>query len=208
MIIASFFEDEDDLHLVGQITRSLGLPDIKDEPVRLKGYDPTKLRNRLSNKVKGEWDRLVIVLDADRAPDGGPTRRWQEVRAALRAAGIDIPDGLNTSNGLLHDLPGDRRIAVWLFPDCQSEGAMEDFVLQRLVPVGDALLAHAETVVDALPEKRFPQKDLQKARMRSWLSWQKRPGSPPGQAVSEKTLKVDEARIGAFASWLRGAIGP
>ena len=79
-------------------------------------------------------------------------------------------------------------------------------MLQRLVPDGDALLGHAETVVDALPEKRFPAKFTQKARMRSWLAWQARPGIPPGRAVSEKVLTVSEARLGTFAQWLRSAL--
>ena len=79
-------------------------------------------------------------------------------------------------------------------------------MLQRLIADGDALLGHAATVVDALPEKRFPAKYTQKARMRSWLAWQKRPGVPPGQAVSENVLTVSEERLGAFAAWLRLAL--
>lgn len=207
MNIVSLFEDEDDLHLCGQIARRLGLPELKEEPIALKGYDPTKLRKKLAIIVKAEWDRLVLVLDADRAPDGGPARRWKEVLDALRAAKIDIPGDASTKDGLTHDLADGRRVAVWLFPDCRSEGAMEDFMLQRLVPDGDALLGHAETVVDALPEKRFPLKFTQKARMRSWLAWQVRPGLPPGRAVGENVLTVSEARLGTFAQWLRSALG-
>jgi hypothetical protein len=185
----------------------LGLPELKRRPTSLKGYDPTKLSKQLATVAKTDWARLVLVLDADCAPVGGPARRWREVLDALRAAKIDIPGDVSTEDGLVHDLADGRRIAVWLFPDCRSEGAMEDFMLQRLVPDGDALLGHAETVVDALPDKRFPPKYTQKARMRSWLAWQVRPGLPPGRAVSEKVLTVDEARLGTFASWLRSALG-
>lgn len=206
MKITSLFEDEDDLHLCGQIALRLGL-ELKQQPTPLKGYDPTKLRKQLAIVTKAEWDRLVLVLDADRAPDGGPTRRWKEVFDALRAVKLDIPGDASTEDGLIHDLADGRRIAVWLFPDCRSEGAMEDFMLQRLVPDGDALLGHAATVVGALPEKRFPLKYTQKARMRSWLAWQVRPGLPPGRAVSENVLTVSEARLGTFASWLRSALG-
>ena len=206
MNIASLFEDEDDLHLFGQLARRLGLPELKDKPTSLKGYDPPKLKKKLANVAKTDWERIVLVLDADRAPEGGPERRWKEVLDALRAAAIDIPGNASTEDGLVHDLADGRRVAVWLFPDCRTEGAIEDFVLQRLVPDGDALLGHAETVVDALPDRRFPPKFVQKARMRSWLAWQRRPGLPPGRAVSENVLTVSEARLGTFASWLRRAI--
>ncbi len=74
MNIASLFEDEDDLQLFGQIALRLGLPRLKDKPASLQGYDPPKLRKRLADLVKTDWDRLVIVLDADRAPEGGPAR--------------------------------------------------------------------------------------------------------------------------------------
>ena len=207
MNIASLFEDEDDLQLFGHLARGLGLPDLKQRPTPLRGYDPPKLKQQLALVEKTGCDRIVIVLDADRAPDGGPARRWKEVLDALRAVKIDIPGDVSTEDGLIHDLDDGRRIAVWLFPDCRSEGAMEDFVLQRLVSEGDALLGHAATVVDALPDKRFPPKFTQKARMRSWLAWQVRPGLPPGRAVSEKVLTVNEARLGTFAQWLRRALG-
>jgi hypothetical protein len=206
MKIASLFEDEDDMHLCGQLALRLGLPKLELPPTSLKGYDPTKLRKQLAIVAKADWERLVLVLDADRAPDGGPARRWKEVLDALRTVKIDIPIDASTKDGLIHDLADSRRIAVWLFPDCRSEGAMEDFMLQRLVPDGDALLGHAETVVDALPDKRFPLKYTQKARMRSWLAWQERPGLPPGRAVGERVLTVSEARLGTFAQWLRSAL--
>lgn len=202
----ALFEDEDDKHLVGVIARSLGLG-IEQEPTSLRGYDPKKLTKRLSIVAKEDFDRLVIVLDADREPDGGPARRWAEVLDALRAAKLDIPKGASTEDGLIHDLADGRRVAVWLFPDCRSEGAMEDFVIQRLIADGDALLSHAAAVVNALPDRRFAPKHAQKARMRSWLAWQKRPGLPPGRAVSEKVLDVSEARLGGFAAWLRRALG-
>ncbi|EYF07761.1 DUF3226 domain-containing protein [Chondromyces apiculatus] len=207
MNIASLFEDEDDLHLFGQLARRLGLPELKDKPTSLKGYDRPKLKKKLGNVVKTDWERIVLVLDADCAPSGGPERRWKEVLDAFRAAEIEIPGDASTEDGLIHDLADGRRVAVWLFPDCRSEGAIEDFVLQRLVPDGDALLGHAETVVDALPSRLFPLKYIQKARMRSWLAWQKRPGLPPGHAVSENVLTVSETRLGSFAPWLRRAIG-
>jgi hypothetical protein len=206
MKIVSLFEDEDDLQLCGQIALSLGLR-LEEPPKKLKGYDLPKLSKRLTIEAKTDWDRIVVVLDADREPAGGPTKRWKEVREAFRDAKLDLPTDASTEDGLVHDLADGRRIAVWLFPDCHSEGAMEDFMLQRLVPDGDALLGHAEIVVDALPDKRFPAKHTQKARMRSWLAWQVRPGLPPGRAVSEKVLPIDEARLGAFASWLRLALG-
>jgi len=206
MKIIALFEDEDDKHLVGQIARELKLPNIQREPISLKGYDATKLRKRLEIVLREEHDRIVLVLDADHAPTGGPAIRWREVLTALRGAGLAMPDGLSTDDGLVHDLADGRRIAVWLFPDCRAEGALEDFLLATLVPEGDALIVHAGQAISALPERRFPEKYARKAEVRTWLAWQRRPGLPPGRAIAEKVLAVDEARLGAFARWLRRAL--
>jgi hypothetical protein len=116
MRITSLFEDEDDLHLFGQIALSLGLP-LKEKPTPLKGYNPSKLRKQVAIVANTDWDRLVLVLDADHAPDGGPARRWREVLDALRAVKIDIPSEASTEDGLIHDLADGHRIAVWIFPD-------------------------------------------------------------------------------------------
>ena len=114
MRITSLFEDEDDLHLFGQIALRLGLN--MDKPTPLKGYNPSRLRKRLDIVAKEDWDRLVLVLDADHAPDGGPARRWKEVLGALRAAKIDIPGDASTEDGLqlipaADDVTDSRQIA-------------------------------------------------------------------------------------------------
>ena len=206
MKIILMVEDEDDKHLVGQIARALKLPDITPAPTSLQGYDAQKLLRKLTIVLREEHERIVLVLDADHAPEGGPAKRWREVLDALRRAGLAIPTEASTENGLIHDLDDGRRVAVWLFPDCRSEGALEDFLLQTLIPEDDALVTRAADVVSALPERRFPARHARKAEVRTWLSWQKRPGVPPGRAIAENVLLVDEARLGTFASWLRSAL--
>ena len=206
MKIIMMFEDEDDKHLVAQVARALNLADLESEPISLKGYDAKKLRKTLKIVLNADYDRVVVVLDADHAPEGGPAKRWKEVLDALRGDGIAIPAGASTEDGLIHDLDDGRRVAVWLFPDCHSEGALEDFLLQTIIPADDALVTRAIDVVSALPERRFPAKYARKAEVRTWLSWQKRPGLPPGRAIKEKVLVVDEARLGTFAKWLRNAL--
>jgi hypothetical protein len=204
MNIIAIFEDEDDLNLVAQILRTCGI-ERKPKTISLKGYDGTKLRSKLKDLASGDLNRLVLVLDADHEPVGGPAKRWKEVLSALRETGFAIPEGVSTDNGLIYDLDDKRRVAVWLFPDCKSPGALEEFIMQTLVPVDDVLLKNAQTVVGALEERRFPSKYDRKAEVRTWLAWQKRPGLPPGRAIAEKVLVPDETRLGPFLTWLRQA---
>lgn len=204
MNIIAIFEDEDDKHLVGQIARCFGI-EIKKEPITLKGNDGATLRKTIKQQSNTDHDRLVLLLDADHAPVGGPEKRWQEVLSALRETGFAIPQGVSTENGLTCDLDDQRRVAVWLFPDCKSSGALEEFMMQSLIPATDPLLQVAGNAVRDLGERRFPSKYDRKAEVRTWLAWQKRPGLPPGRAIAEKVLVPDEARLGLFLTWLRAA---
>jgi hypothetical protein len=200
------FEDEDDLHLVGQLARWLQIK-IETAPIALKGNDGKTLRKKITEQSKSDHDRLVLVLDADHEPTGGPAKRWKEVLTILRETGFAIPDEVSTEDGLIYDLEDKRRIAVWLFPDCKSSGALEEFMMQGLIPATDPLLQDARDVVLDLRERRFPSKYDRKAELRTWLSWQERPGLPPGRAIAEKILIPDETRIGPFLTWLRAAFG-
>lgn len=206
MKIISMFEDEDDMHLVGQLAQWLQIK-IETAPIALKGNDGRTLRKKLTEQSKSDHDRLVLVLDADHDPTGGPTKRWKEVLSILRETGFAIPENATTDTGLICDLEDKRRVAVWLFPDCKSLGALEEFMMQGLIPPEDPLLQHARDVVRSLQERRFPAKYDRKAELRTWLSWQKRPGLPPGRTIAEKILIPDETRLGPFIAWLRQAFG-
>lgn len=205
MNIIAIFEDEDDKHLVGQIGLHLGIR-MEKPPITLKGNDGKTLRKTIQIQSKTDHDRLVLVLDADHEPDGGPARRWKDVLSALRETGFAIPEDISTDNGMICDLDDKRRVAVWLFPDCKSPGALEEFIMQSLIPTEDPLLRTARDVVHDLEERRFPSKYDRKAEVRTWLAWQKRPGLPPGRAIAEKVLVPDESRLGPFITWLRQAL--
>jgi len=38
------------------------MPDVKQKPTPLKGYDPSKLREKLATVAKQDWDRFVPGL--------------------------------------------------------------------------------------------------------------------------------------------------
>lgn len=202
MNIIAIFEAEDDIHLVGHIGLRVGIK-LEKPPIPLKGNDGKRLRRTINEQSKADHDRLVLVLDADHEPEGGPAKRWKEVLAVLRETGFSVPEDISTDHGLVYDLEDKRRVAVWIFPDCKSPGAIEEFMMQVLIPTADPLLQDAQDVVRTLRERRFPPKYDRKAEVRTWLSWQKRPGLPPGQALAENVFVFDEQRLGPFIAWLR-----
>ena len=158
----------------------------------------------------------MLVLDADGPPEGGAQKTYWRVQRAMAACRVVLPERL-PPEGLAHVCPDGRRVSVWIFPDNEREGAMEEFALSGLVPADDSLLAHAASQVGMLlanrashtePAARFEPSRAAKATLRTWLSWQKRPGVPPGSAVVEGAFEVDGHRVARFADWLRAAFAP
>lgn len=204
-------EAADDAHVVGQIALALELPRLTEAPKQLDGNDSKKLENAL----RQEFDRFVLVLDADRGRGGGSRGTYDRVRAAVRnALAEDLPPTLPQA-GLVHRLSSGQILALWVVPDNVADGSMEDLLLSSVVPTDDPLSRHAHVVVATLlanaevgsePAARFVPSATSKAHLRSWLAWQNRPGLPPGRAIAEGVLPVDRSRLGSFADWLTAAL--
>ena len=146
-------------------------------------------------------DRSVgFVLDADE----NPQNRWLAVCGRLGEFGLDSPDEI-PNEGFVAEIPDSQaRVGVWLMPDNQREGALEQF-LEDLVEEGDSLLPIAETsTVDARNSgAQFRPADHRKAILHTWLAWQKEPGLPYGAAVKAKCFRVDSPAALAFVEWYR-----
>lgn len=149
-----------------------------------------------------------FVIDADwEGVSGGLKRRWQAVCDRLRAAGAPkgaIPSS-PPSDGLILDIPRWRaRVGVWLMPDNQRDGTLEDF-LQELVADEDPLIEHAigATAEATSRGAGFPEVHRTKAQLHTWLAWQEKPGQPYGIAIKARYFSHDSPAAIAFVDWIR-----
>ena len=101
------------------------------------------------------------------------------------------------------------RVGVWLMPDNQRSGALEDF-LADLVDCGDQLLPHArEATNDARTlGADFRKRDTQKAMVHAWLAWQRDPGCPYGTAIRAHYFRHDTAVADSFVNWFQRLYRP
>jgi hypothetical protein len=164
---------------------------IKSIPVRLK--------------VSG-LRALGIVLDADRNLAG----RWNAICDRLRQVGYmnlpptPEPDGSIIAAGRM------PRIGIWLMPDNQLPGMLENFV-SHLIPEKDLLAAKAKAVLDQIESKglnQYPLLHRQKAFIHTWLAWQKMPGQPMGQAITARVLDPNQHLAQMFTKWLNLLFNP
>jgi len=161
---------------------------LENFPVRLKESD---------------IEVLGIVLDADTDLQG----RWEALRHRLTQAGYtEVPQQPAPTGTILPAPPNTLlpRFGVWIMPDNQTRGILEDF-LHFLVPSESQLYEHVKSSVSSIPggERRFKEADEPKARIHTWLAWQKESGKPFGTAITAKFLDANVAQVDVLVAWLK-----
>ncbi len=145
-------------------------------------------------------ETLGIVIDADR----DIAARWQAVTNKLRYFGYqDIPK-IPPETGWIDIQPEKPKIGVWVMPDNQLPGMLENFVAY-LIPAEDKLKLKAENILQEIESEKlnvYSSTSRQKAFIHTWLAWQEKPGMPMGQAIIAKALSNDSPVVNVFITWL------
>ena len=189
-------EGNDDKHVVMSLFTH---HDVKSnfEIIDKKGID--ELLRTLPTQLKGsELQRLGIMVDADEDIAG----RWQSLTDILRKAGYTVPPESPETAGTILQHDGKPTVGIWLMPDNQASGMIEDFI-RILVPPNDVLIDYARHCVDGLPERRFGLTHRSKAEIHTWLAWQDHPGTPMGLAITRKYLDAECPHAAVFIGWIR-----
>jgi hypothetical protein len=143
---------------------------------------------------------LGLVIDADQNLQG----RWDAVSHRLEISGYqNLPDRPDPQGTILEQerLP---RVGIWLMPDNQLPGMLEDFVA-HLIPQNDLLLPKAEFILTEIEREnlhRYPLLHHPKALIHTWLAWQELPGRPMGQSITAQVLSPNNPIAIAFVEWL------
>ncbi len=95
------------------------------------------------------------------------------------------------------------RIGIWLMPDNESRGELEDFI-RRMIPADDPVWSLASHYIDSIPteHRKFKTAKNEKAKVYAWLAARKKP-SRMGAAMSAGDLCIDQEIAMKFACWLR-----
>lgn len=194
-----FVEGRDDLHVVAHLLKFYGY-EGRIYIEKQDGID--KLLKALRPALKrSPLKRIGIIVDANTSLEG----RWRALRNILMASGtVSLADSPDTSGtiAVINQAYKTLRVGVWLMPDNQSPGILEDFV-GSLVPTSDDLWDKAKLNVDEIPTPRFPPERRSKAYMHTWLAWQEQPGKPFGQAISARYLDPNAADAQQLIAWIR-----
>ena len=148
---------------------------------------------------------LGIIMDKDTDDPDINKDRWKQIEGVLRPMGYDVPKTAST-NGTVLPSPelGFAKVGIWLMPDNQNSGMLEDFIRQLIVPNDDCLPFAEETLQKLESEglERYKPLHRSKALIHTWLAWQEDPGKPLGLAITKRYLTTDSALCQQFADWL------
>lgn len=199
-------EGKNDRHVIWALCQQYQLPEtFSVEVPQEEGTEGVEaLLNGLPERLKAENLRtLGIVVDADRNLSG----RWQSLKDKLSSIGYrDIPQSPPPEGWVC--APSDPylpRVGVWLMPNNQLSGMLEDFVAY-LIPDGDILLPKAEAILQEIERAKLERYALvhhPKALIHTWLAWQKTPAMPMGQAITAQVLSCRGPIALIFIEWLK-----
>ena len=150
---------------------------------------------RFSNNLS-----VGFVLDANSSLQN----RWSEIRSRLEQVAVQVPDQVPDEGFVGDSNVHQARVGVWLMPDNQHDGNLEDF-LQTLIAEGDQLHSHAHASTEKAMElgASFSDGNKSKAIVRTWLAWQKEPGLPYGTAIRARFFDGDSPAADCFVAWFR-----
>lgn len=144
-----------------------------------------------------------IVIDADVSE----IDRWKSLRNLILETGrYDVPVELPVSGLVLSPkIENAPKVGVWLMPNNKSNGMLEDFLL-FLAKNDTDMLSFVDHSIDDLSSaglKRFSDSHYSKARVHTYLAWQKEPGCSLASAIEKKYFDADNELAKKFVCWMK-----
>jgi len=162
-----------------------------------RSLKPTSLDTEM--KASGRLATGIIV-DAEQEFDGV----WSGISSFISTRFDNAPLTMPHEGLILCNEMG--KFGVWIMPDNQSDGMLEDFVNDLVPDQLTPLWRHAADSVSIAREKLgAPCKEvhLAKAHIHTWLAFLDPPGQRLGNAIDSKALDPNGDRANAFVSWFR-----
>ena len=191
-------EGKNDCHVIYALCEAHGVPETFGLYNCESGDGVLKRLNALMHPTDPP-ETIGVILDVD---DRTIESRWQQIKEKIKAYGYDFsenPDPVGTVLPVNGDKP---RLGIWLMPNNQDPGMLEDFLLS-LANVGS--VSFASESVDCAKAKgltTFKEVHHSKAVIHTYLAWQDEPGKPLGQSITSHVLNPETDIAKCFTAWL------
>tara|TARA_R110002167_G_C12663580_1_gene650149 strand:+ start:1282 stop:1908 length:627 start_codon:yes stop_codon:yes gene_type:complete len=195
-------EGNDDQHVIWALCEKFTVNENFDV-IDCEGI--TKLYDQLPVRFKqAQVDTIGLIIDADSEIKD----RWKSISTLLSLQGFKIPEEIPIEGLILKD-NSEFKIGVWIMPNNNENGMLEDFI-SFLVPKEDKILPIVNETLTNIESKGLNQYSLihkSKATIHSWLSLQSDPGTPMGLGITKRYLTTDEETCLKLVNWLKELYG-
>jgi hypothetical protein len=163
----------------------------------------------LQQIADGQLQRLAIIIDADYKDANGLGCRRTIERVEEIVQPFQFVLAQNSRNNLgglrFKHADGLADFGLWIMPNNQDEGMLEDWIKHCVKQDEKTLFQHATEVVSALPQPKFKPIHRTKADVATWLAWQNSPGHGLYRALWEKEILIDQNNpwYQGLAGWLQ-----
>ncbi|WP_295961466.1 DUF3226 domain-containing protein [uncultured Alistipes sp.] len=197
-----YVEGPTDKHVTLALCQRMSVPetfDVIDE----SGISTLLDNMRIRIKGTGNTKTIGIIIDAD----DNLTARWEQIKTILHNSHkyANIPNIIPEDGLILPPVqPDDIKIGVWMMPNNNLNGMLEDFMIE-LIPDEDDLLPLVDRVLENIErteQNRYNISHHSKARIHTWLAWQEFPGTPLGLAVTKHYFETRPIICQKFTTWL------
>lgn len=157
-----------------------------------------KMHLKSSNVLRKLW----IIINADISY----ACAWQSISDILERSGkYNPPKQLSPKGLILKPIDeNDLVIGVWIMPNNQDIGMLEDFMM-KIIPEDNELLSEAEIAITNLEKKniqKYKSVHRAKAKLHTWLAWHDEPGDSVNVAIKKKLFSQDKELVNVFKDWI------
>ncbi len=139
---------------------------------------------------------IGVILDADQNID----ERYQEIKAKV-ADFYKLPKNM-PKDGLVHLEKGLPKLGIWIMPNNQDNGALEEFYLELATDIDTAFINNTIQEAEKKELTSFKSQHRKKAIMHTYFAWQDTPGMPLHAAINKIVLDNNAEIAHVFKGWL------
>lgn len=155
-----------------------------------------KLHDLLLQLDDGTIQRLGIVIDADNSFHA----TLKEISDIFNPIGYTY----STEYRLFIHEDGLPDIGLWIMPNNQDNGMLEDWIKTCQHPNEQTLFEHVKNSIDTIPNgAKFKDLHRAKAEIATWLAWQKNPEHGLYYAANKELLNTESESFQELEQWLQ-----
>ena len=205
-------EGETDTGIFEEICKnlSLGTTVLVAPPKVLGGTHNSKegvknlLKTLLPQLEDGQISHIAAVVDADYGQHGGGyLRTLASLAEIVGCSGFVLEENNPTKCGLcFKNSDGLADFGLWIMPNNQQEGMLEDWIKSCVSETEQALFQQAIQAVHQIATPKFKPHLYSKAEVATWLAWQKEPGHGLYYLITESLLNRQHHLFVELEQWL------